>query len=166
MTPGQQPGPTAIGLLSRRYQGWSRFDQRLAHGVQYLDQLGPSRSDMYFNYYATQVQHHYQGTGWNTWNEALRESLIAAQSRQGHEHGSWYFEDKHGQQGGRLYTTAMCLMILEVYYRHMPLYGEQAVGEERPGGAEPVRGTPDRGPASRLPKMPRGKTRPRATARP
>ena len=27
-----------------------------------------------------------------------------------------------GDIGGRLYTTAMCAMTLEVYYRYMPLY--------------------------------------------
>ena len=37
------------------------------------------------------------------------------------------FPDRHGSLGGRHYTTAMCVMMLEVYYRHMPLYGETAV---------------------------------------
>ena len=35
-------------------------------------------------------------------------------------------EDK----GGRLYNTAMAVMILEVYYRHMPLYGKRAVARD------------------------------------
>ena len=30
-------------------------------------------------------------------------------------------------RGGRLYNTALAIMILEVYYRHMPLYSEKAV---------------------------------------
>jgi hypothetical protein len=125
--PGKQPSPTAIGLLSRMYYGWSRDDGRLARGVGYVDALGPSKTDMYFNYYATQVMHHFQGSLWDRWNERLREHLIATQAHQGHESGSWYFPDPHGQVGGRLYTTAMCLMTLEVYYRHMPLYDDPTV---------------------------------------
>ena len=121
------PVPTAVGLLARMYLGWPREDSRLARGVYYLEKLGPSRTDMYFNYYATQVLHHYEGSGWHAWNTTLRDRLVATQSRRGHEHGSWYFHDEHGQSGGRLYTTAMCVMILEVYYRHMPLYGRRAV---------------------------------------
>lgn len=130
MKPGREPTSTAVGLLSRMYYGCPREDQRLAAGVVHLEQLGPSRSDMYFDYYAHQVMHHYQGPGWDAWNQQLRDGLIASQSRRGHEHGSWYFNDQHATSGGRLYTTAMCLMILEVYYRHMPLYGQSAIRDE------------------------------------
>jgi len=128
--PDKAAVPTAVGLLGRMYLGWPREDSRLARGAGYLERLGPSRTDMYFNYYATQVLHHYEGSGWDAWNAILRDRLIATQSRRGHEHGSWYFHDEHGKSGGRLYTTAMCVMILEVYYRHMPLYGRRAVQED------------------------------------
>jgi hypothetical protein len=82
---------------------------------------------MYFNYYATQVLHHDGGSDWDRWNIRMRDFLIARQAPSGHEKGSWYFVDPHGTAGGRLYTTAICTMILEVYYRNMPLYGEEAV---------------------------------------
>ena len=127
---GKLPTPTAIGLLSRMYFDWPQDDPRLARGVEYLEKLGPSRTDVYFNYYATQVMHHYENAGWHAWNRNVRDRLIATQARRGHESGSWYFRDEHGKSGGRLYTTAMCIMILEVYYRHMPIYGERAVDED------------------------------------
>jgi hypothetical protein len=129
MTPDESPGPTAIGLLIRMYTGWRRDVTPLSKGVAYLARKGPSESDMYFNYYATQVLHHYGGQAWPKWNEQLRDYLIRTQAAAGHERGSWFFVDKHGSKGGRLYTTAMCAMILEVYYRHMPLYGRSAVEE-------------------------------------
>jgi hypothetical protein len=131
MKPGRQPTPTAVGLLSRMYDGWRQDDPRLAAGVEYLQKLGPSRTDMYFNYYAHQVMHHYESPGWDAWNRELRDRLIATQVRRGHEHGSWYFNDQHAESGGRLYTTAMCIMILEVYYRYMPLYGQAAVADDQ-----------------------------------
>ncbi|MCA9176841.1 MAG: terpene cyclase/mutase family protein [Planctomycetales bacterium] len=128
LKPGKDPGPTAVGLLMRMYTGWEQRDARLGRGVDYLATLGPSETDMYFNYYATQVMHHYEGPQWPRWNNHLREYLIRTQARENHERGSWHFEDRHAHAGGRLYTTALCVMILEVYYRHMPLYEKRSVG--------------------------------------
>jgi hypothetical protein len=76
------------------------------------------------------VLHHYEGEVWERWNNELRDFLIQTQSTEGHERGSWYFYDPHGAGGGRHYTTAVCIMMLEVYYRYMPLYGQRAVDEE------------------------------------
>jgi len=125
-----RPATTAIGLLSRMYMGWKRDQPALRHGVEMLSQLGPStdttsmRNNMYYNYYATQVMHHYGGYPWQQWNLVMREYLIKTQSRKGHEYGSWYFQgsDLGGPAGGRLYCTALSAMTLEVYYRYMPLY--------------------------------------------
>jgi hypothetical protein len=111
----------------RMYLGWVRNDQNIGRGAMYLGNLGPSKTDMYFNYYATQVMHHRGTSEWDRWNRKMRDYLIETQSRSGHETGSWFFPDRHGDVAGRLYNTALCTMILEVYYRHMPLYGEQAV---------------------------------------
>ncbi len=124
---GKQPGPTAVGLLLRMYSGWTRQDERLGRGVAYLAYHGPSQNDMYFNYYATQVLHHFEGNYWPEWNRELRDYLVTTQANDGHELGSWFFNDSHGVKGGRHYTTAICTMILEVYYRYMPLYGKRAV---------------------------------------
>ncbi|HEX3725603.1 MAG TPA: hypothetical protein VHV08_05145 [Pirellulales bacterium] len=130
----RRPATTAIGLLCRMYLGWKHDTQPLQRGVQALSQLGPStdvttiKNDMYYNYYATQVMHHYGGYPWQRWNEVLREYLIKSQAKRGHETGSWFFEgNDHGAPaGGRLYCTAMAAMTLEVYYRYMPLYREQS----------------------------------------
>jgi hypothetical protein len=129
-TPTRSPGPTAIGLLIRMYTGWEHYDPRLQRGVAYLAREGPSKTDMYFNYYATQVMHHYNGPSWPSWNQEMRDYLVRTQATAGYERGSWFFDDPHGAKGGRLYTTAMCAMILEVYYRHMPLYEASAVGDD------------------------------------
>jgi hypothetical protein len=123
-----RPGTTAIGLLCRMYLGWDRTHPGITNGAEYLNQLGPSSNNVYFDYYATQVMHHYQGALWNRWNAILRDHLVQTQAKKGHEAGSWYFDDDFGSGiGGRLYVTAMATMILEVYYRHMPIYTSDAV---------------------------------------
>ena len=88
----KEPTTTSVGLLSRMYTGWSHDHPGLVRGVQYMSLDGPSKDNMYFNYYATNVLHHYGGPQWIEWNEHMREHLIATQSRQGHESGSWYFD--------------------------------------------------------------------------
>jgi hypothetical protein len=121
--PGAEPSPTAIGLLSRMYFGAARTDERLRGGIDRLVAWGPSYDDMYFNFYATQVMSHYDGPRWQAWNLQLREQLVARQATTGHDRGSWYFPDSHTLPGGKLCDTALALLTLEVYYRHLPLYG-------------------------------------------
>jgi len=94
----------------------------LGAGVKYLGTNGPSRNDMYYNYYATQVMHHWGGEEWQKWNEVMWERLVGSQCKTGHAAGSWDVADAHGVPGGRLYMTCLCVMTLEVYYRHLPLY--------------------------------------------
>ncbi len=120
---------TAIGLLCRMYAGWMRANPPLVRGIGHLGSWGPSPTDIYYNYYATQVLRHWGGSDWKRWNDAMRDFLISMQETKGHESGSWYFDDEHSRVGGRLYTTAMAVMILEVYYRYMPLYGKQVFPE-------------------------------------
>jgi hypothetical protein len=59
----------------------------------------------------------------------MRDYLVKSQATDGHEAGSWYFDESHASHGGRLYTTAMATMTLEVYYRYMPLYQESFVDQ-------------------------------------
>lgn len=120
---------TSVGLLCRMYLGWGRDKPALYQGVEFLDKWGPSETNIYYDYYATQVMHFWGGPEWQKWNRRMRDYLIATQSNSSHEAGSWHFPDQYGDVGGRLYTTAMSLMILEVYYRHMPLFEQQAVLE-------------------------------------
>ncbi len=114
------------------YLGWKHDEPALKAGVEYLHQVGPS-DNMYYNYYATQVMRHYGGDYWDAWNAKLRDQLVAAQDQKGHAKGSWYFpKATYADRGGRLYCTSMATMMLEVYYRHMPIYGKQAAEEDFP----------------------------------
>ncbi len=131
--PGAGIGTTAVGLLCRMYLGWKQDHPALMRGVKFLSDTGPSTSNMYYNYYATQVMRHNGGEMWEKWNSQMREFLVKTQSREGPSQGSWYIPGDHGsERGGRLYCTSMATMILEVYYRHMPIYGSKAADEEFP----------------------------------
>ena len=136
---GEEPASSAVGMLMKMYLGQRRDHPDLREGALGLSDEGPSADNIYYNYYATLVLHHRRGQYWEKWNADMRDFLIAQQVQTGHEAGSWHFEDRlgTGRQGGRLYSTAMAAMTLEVYYRFLPLYGyepfevEQEVSTEQ-----------------------------------
>jgi len=130
--PGNGPGTSAVGLLCRMYLGWKKDHPALQRGVDRLAKMGPSK-DLYYDYYATQILHHMEGERWVSWNGRMREMLVTTQAKKGHEAGSWYdgVEGGHGAHvAGRLYCTSLATMILEVYYRHLPIYGQGSVDED------------------------------------
>ncbi|MEZ6123563.1 MAG: prenyltransferase/squalene oxidase repeat-containing protein [Planctomycetaceae bacterium] len=122
--PGQggRKSMTAVGLLCRMYLGWKHDQEGLIRGVEYLSRQGPDRNDIYYNYYAAQVMHHWGGDLWEKWNLPMREHLVRTQIKSGPAAGSWPVTDPHGRTGGQLYQTALSILTLEVYYRHLPLY--------------------------------------------
>ncbi len=118
----RKPALTAVGHLMRMYLHSLGDKSSLQAGCKLIAAVEPSDSDVYFNYYGSLVLHHAKSAQWEQWNPAVRDMLIRTQATRGHEAGSWHFDDTHGAVGGRLYTTAMAVMTLEVYYRFMPLY--------------------------------------------
>ena len=123
---------SAVGLLSRMYLGWKHDNPGLQRGVELFDKSGPSKSDMYYNYYATQCCRHFEGEIWERWNNRMRDWLVESQEKEGVKTGSWWMGGggHANERGGRLYTTAMATMMLEVYYRHLPIYQKNAAEED------------------------------------
>ena len=126
--PPGKPTTTAVGLTMMLYLGESPRWSRMSDALSDMAQRGPLRTNIYHDYYATLALHHsrnsFQGKrDWEKWNSVLREHLVSTQEQTGHEKGSWHFDDHWGNVGGRLYTTAMCALTLEAYYRYEPLYG-------------------------------------------
>ena len=137
MTP--TPSMTAAGLLCRMYLDWNDTSVGLRSGVHFLDEQGPDPYDMYYNYYATQVLHHWGGDEWDRWNSVMRDHLIKTQITGGHAMGSWDVADRHGTMGGRLYMTSLALLTLEVYYRHLPLFQRDRIETPLKATAEPAK---------------------------
>lgn len=123
---------TAEGLLMRQYLGVKRDDAKLAAGATLLRTRLPDfgERDAYYWYYATQVMFHMQGDYWKDWNNAMRDTLVNSQEMGGNDRGSWDpskpVPEKWASAGGRHYLTCLNLLMLEVYYRHLPLYEELA----------------------------------------
>ena len=130
---------TAEAMLCRQYLGWPRNDPRMVEALDWITQdgnrvdfdqkrnaFGPKRNTYYW-YYATQVCHHMEGKHWKRWNEVMREALPKVQVKKGRkEAGSWDADlnDPYETHGGRLYATCLCIYMLEVYYRHLPIYSK------------------------------------------
>jgi hypothetical protein len=124
------PAMTAQGLLCLQYLGARRDEPRMQAGTDYLLKHlpRPGADTSYYWYHATQVMYHMQGKHWKAWNPRMRERLVSTQARQGSLAGSWKPADAREQPGGRLYATALRLLMLEVYYRHLPLYQQLEKG--------------------------------------
>jgi hypothetical protein len=125
---GKSQTLTPVGILSRYYMGeMNPRHPAFGRGVDFLKQFPPVKGyfDMYYYYYATQVMHFYEGPDWHKfWNPKMRDMLIEMQ-RKGDENinGSWDKDQGFiGSQCGKLGTTCLALLTLEVYYRHLPLY--------------------------------------------
>jgi hypothetical protein len=86
--------------------------------------------------------HNFQDAAWDTWNRQMRRALIETQVHGGCAEGSWDPEkptpDTWGRNGGRLTTTSFSTLMLEVYYRHMPLFRTDSLLPEP--GAKPIAG--------------------------
>lgn len=129
---GSSLSMTAEGLLCRQYLGWQHGDERLVRGANHLLDHLPKWTrdrDVYYWYYATQVCHHMEGRHWRTWNDAMKVVIPQHQVQEGRERGSW---DPQGfrwnTEGGRLFITCLSTYMLEVYYRHLPIYQLELIG--------------------------------------
>ncbi|MFZ9090927.1 MAG: hypothetical protein ACO3FE_12645, partial [Planctomycetaceae bacterium] len=119
-----------INVQRERRSRWTDGD--LAAGVKLLEQRGPYEN-LYYCYFATQVMKNWGGAEWDRWNERMRDDLVRTQEQTGAASGSWTPRDRAGFSiaGGRLLTTCLAALTLEVYYRYpgSQLTEEQAVKE-------------------------------------
>jgi uncharacterized protein YfaS (alpha-2-macroglobulin family) len=129
--PGAKATPvmTAEALLIRQYLGWDRRNATLVAGAAEIARhlFQSKERNIYYWYYATQMLHNLQNADWRRWNLMVREGLIGMQVKGRHcDRGSWDPAkpqgDQWGGRAGRLFTTSLSLLTLEVYYRYLPLY--------------------------------------------
>jgi hypothetical protein len=129
---GERPtmAMTAEALACRLFLGMPPDHPAALEAVDMLAQSPPAREspNAYAWYYATLASFHAGGPQWDRWNERLHSALLPLQRREpGSLDGSWDPDPVWGGHGGRVYSTALSAMTLEVYYRHLPMH-RQAVG--------------------------------------
>jgi hypothetical protein len=100
-------------------------------GDYLLDELpGQGTPNVYYWYYATLTMYQLGGIHWSRWNEALRTTLVSSQHAEGPLAGSWGPDSMWGGYGGRIFSTALSTLCLEIYYRFLPLYREAAIEDQ------------------------------------
>ncbi len=138
------PAMTAVGMVVREMLG-ARPDAPVMRmqadlllsdlpDVRRLRGGDPSElHSEYYWYYGTLAMFNQGGQAWSRWNAAIRDALLSTQDRslsglgeRRHSYGSWPAFGrgwgKWGRAGGRVYSTALAVLCLEVYYRYEPAF--------------------------------------------
>ena len=81
--------------------------------------------DFYYWYYGSYVMWQMSGSYWSKWQKSMLDSIVKNQKTgTGCERGSWDPQvDPWGDDGGRVYSTAINVLCLEVYYRYDHIMG-------------------------------------------
>ncbi len=110
---------TGVGVLC--FQMWDKpSSSQVRKGVNYianntkLDWNGPC--DLYAHYYEAQAMLNRGGKDWQHYNAIMRDTILKNQSKE----GTWLSK---GHGAGLMYHTALCTLMLEVYYRFLPSSG-------------------------------------------
>ena len=127
------PALTCAAMMVRQFSGMGVKNHILVKGAELTRKLPPnwSRKDFYFWYYATYAMHNMGGEYRVWWNRRVRDVLIQNQCKIGDDAGSWDPEGaKWGSRGGRVYSTALGALCLEVYYRYSEALNSFGVAPE------------------------------------
>jgi hypothetical protein len=127
------PGSTPAALFALSLLGEDLELEPWSRGVDYVASRSPSgfamesedafvhrgSGNLYFWYYGSMALFRRGGDPWRRWNAALKQTLLPSQEQD----GSWPPIDVYARYAGdedddRAYTTAMCVLSLEVYYRY------------------------------------------------
>lgn len=122
--PGQGPNTvmTAESFVARKMLGQKITDGMKREATFRITGELPSadRVNLYYWYYGTMAMYFSGGPEWDSWNDHLKQTLISAQSQDGTQRGSWEPDGIWGSYGGRVYSTSMAALMLQVYYRYLP----------------------------------------------
>ena len=77
--------------------------------------------DHYYWYYGSYALFQIGGNAWREWSKALTPAVLKTQRTDGNANGSWDPIDAWGEDGGRVYSTAILALTLEAYFRYTRL---------------------------------------------
>ena len=117
---------TAVGLLCRIFMGQADPQEHpilRKHGelmLRKLPEWDPDAfgTDMYYWYYGSYAMYQLGDKYWAKWEPALEKAVLDTQRQDGDAEGSWDPIGPWGMIGGRVYSTALMAMCLEVPFRY------------------------------------------------
>ncbi|HEX5051212.1 MAG TPA: prenyltransferase/squalene oxidase repeat-containing protein [Planctomycetota bacterium] len=122
---------TAVGLFCRFFMGQDPKEKPVMTAAANLIAQKPpvwnpndGSIDMYYWYYGTYALFQMGGHVWNEWQKKLGPAVVDTQHRdatQKNLFGSWDPIGVWGEDGGRVYSTAILALTLEAYYRYSRL---------------------------------------------
>ncbi len=128
--PEKTEAMTGVGLLTRIFLGQTPDEEPIMekHGDLMLRMLpewneSDHSIDMYYWYYGTYAMYQLGGEHWSKWRKAMEKAILPNQRKDGDYKGSWDPVGPWGYQGGRVYSTALMVLTLEVFYRYSSLLG-------------------------------------------
>ena len=122
--PGHAPSTTmtAESLVARYVLGQSVSDRVIREAKFEISGDMPSadKPNLYYWYYGTMAMYFAGGPEWEQWNKKMKSALLSSQEHTGGNRGSWEPNGLWAGYGGRVYSTALSALMLEVYYRYLP----------------------------------------------
>lgn len=116
---------TAVALSSRFLLGQDPAQSPLMEsGAQLILKKPPvwdegdGSIDHYYWFYATNALHRMGGRYWQAWSSRLEAAVLDTQRTDDNFAGSWDPVGVWGEDGGRVYSTAMLVLCLEAEYRY------------------------------------------------
>jgi hypothetical protein len=121
---------TAVGLLTRFFLGQDPAEHPImGKHADLLLQAQPEwdpdglSNDMYYWYYGSYAMFQMGKRHWEGWNKSMKKAVLESQRKDGSSKGSWDPIGPWGHSGGRVYSTALGVLCLEVYFRYSSLLG-------------------------------------------
>lgn len=131
------PSMDSIHIMSMLFMnkagiGDARLRSQAGQIVQELPQWKLEKLDYYYWYYASLALYQMGGSAWEKWEKPMTQVLLNSQrglrpdekgetERSLDEHGSWDPVDAWGTAGGRVYSTAINCLTLQVWRRYEKL---------------------------------------------
>ncbi len=123
-TRGGRPSMTSVGTLCLQILGKPNSPP-VKSGLKLLQNIAlewptSGKANVYTGYYVAQSKFQSGNkSDWMRWNLHMQRVLLTKQKQDGH----WELGDY--DNGSHVYTTTLCTLMLEVYYRYLPSYAQR-----------------------------------------
>lgn len=123
---------SGVGVLALQMWEPKKYKSEITEGVNFIVNTYNGYKDPsdHFNkygwYYHTQAAYQKGGRQWKDWNKIFQDTLVKKQNAEGY----WidWGHKGHGPDAnsieGKIYTTTLCTLMLEIYYRYLQNTGD------------------------------------------